>query len=238
MKKEKPKEKQKEFAASPFKALKGVAVGRTEPAPPPPPKKPVKPREEVDDQALFFEAMAEVQRIHPLPAAKDKGKEQPAQAGQAAQRARRDEEDQKAFMEAVGALKIDVRFSDDLPEEEGKPHRPPPVNRLRQVRRGTIRVDLELDLHGLTRDEAIENLERFVRGAHNRGQKGVLVITGKGNNSPGEPILKAAVIKWLREEGKEMVAEFAAAPREMGGSGALVVFLKDKKAQEQPETTV
>jgi DNA-nicking Smr family endonuclease len=106
------------------------------------------------------------------------------------------------------------------------------VNRLRQLRRGGIRIDLQLDLHGLTKDEAIENLDRFVKGAYNRGQKGVLVITGKGNNSPGEPVLKLAVAGWLREGGKAMVSEFVAAPRDMGGTGAFVVFLKEKKPQE------
>jgi DNA-nicking Smr family endonuclease len=136
-------------------------------------------------------------------------------------------------MQAVEALKMDVRFSDALPDEENA-QRQLPVNRLRQLRRGGIRIDLQLDLHGLTRDEAIENLDRFVKGAYNRGQKGVLVITGKGNNSPGEPVLKAAVAAWLRESGKTMITEFAPAPKEMGGSGAFVVFLKEKKVQEQP----
>ena len=80
----------------------------------------------------------------------------------------------------------------------------------------------------------IENLDRFVKGAYNRGQKGVLVITGKGNNSPVEPVLKAAVAGWLRDAGKGMVSEFVQAPNEMGGGGAYVVFLKENKVQEEP----
>ncbi|HSC70120.1 MAG TPA: Smr/MutS family protein, partial [Candidatus Methylomirabilis sp.] len=55
-----------------------------------------------------------------------------------------------------------------------------------------------------------------------------LVITGKGLNSPAEPVLQGAVAGWLRDKGKGMVAEFAPAPRQMGGSGAYVVFLKEK----------
>jgi DNA-nicking Smr family endonuclease len=38
---------------------------------------------------------------------------------------------------------------------------------------------------------------------------------------------------WLREAGKGMVSEFVPAPREMGGSGAIVVFLKEKKSEEE-----
>jgi len=100
------------------------------------------------------------------------------------------------------------------------------------LRRGALRIDLELDLHGLTREEALASLERFVAGAYNRGQKAVLVITGKGNNSPEEPVLQGAVAGWLRDRGKGMVAEFSPAPRQMGGSGAFVVFLKEKVRPE------
>jgi DNA-nicking Smr family endonuclease len=57
-------------------------------------------------------------------------------------------------------------------------------------------------------------------------QAAVLVITGKGNNSTGEPVLQQAVAAWLRDAGRELVLEIAPAPREMGGSGAFVVFLR------------
>jgi DNA-nicking Smr family endonuclease len=228
--KEKPKPKEKEFSASPFKGLKGAPLDlRGAPAPPPPIKKkeePGKTVHEMSDEMLFFEAVAGARRLKGTNAP-------PQQKAQQTAKARREEEEQEVFLQALESLRLDVRFSDQLQEEEPA-SRPAPVNRLRQVRRGGIRVDLQLDLHGLTRDEALENLDRFVKGAYNRGQKGVLVITGKGNNSPGEPVLKVAVVNWFRESGKGMVAEFVQAPNDMGGSGAFVVFLKEKKAE--PET--
>ena len=85
---------------------------------------------------------------------------------------------------------------------------------------------MELDLHGLTRDQALESLGHFIDGAWRREMKAVLVITGKGNNSSGEPVLQAAVAGWLREKGQKMVVEFAPAPQQMGGSGAYVVFIR------------
>jgi DNA-nicking Smr family endonuclease len=228
--KDKPKQNQKDFSSSPFKGLKGVAVGGAEKKrPEPAQKKAVQTPRELSDEALFLEAVAGVQRLGPATAKPERDKVQQAAVVQ------RNEEDERVFLQAVESLKMDVRFRDELPEEETLP-RPVAVNRLRQLRRGGIRVDLELDLHGLTRDEALENLARFVQGAYNRGQKGVLVITGKGNNSPGEPVLRSAVAGWLREAGKSMIAEFVAAPREMGGSGAFVIFLKEKKVLEPQES--
>ncbi|QWV93784.1 Smr/MutS family protein [Geomonas oryzisoli] len=226
--KEKQQPKQKEFSASPFKALKDASLNlQGAPSAPAPPKKkeekPAKTALELSDEMLFFEAVAGVKRIS--------GTTPPAQVkAQQTAKARRDEEDQEVFLKALEALRLDVRFSDQVQDEEPAP-RPAAVNRLRQVRRGGIRIDLQLDLHGLTRDEAVENLERFVKAAYNRGQKGVLVITGKGNNSPGEPVLKVAVANWLREHGKGMVAEFVQAPSDMGGSGAFVIFFKEKKVE-------
>lgn len=230
-KKEQPKPKQKEFAASPFQVLKGTALELREPvaAPAAAPKPAKKAVQEADDESMFLNAVADVRRLGPAATLPARVK------AQTAAKVQRDDEELRIFRQAVDALKMDVRFSDELPEEESPQH-PVPVNRLRQLRRGGIRIDLQLDLHGLTRDEAIENLERFVKGAFNRGQKGVLVITGKGNNSPGEPVLKAAVAAWLRDAGKAMITEFNPAPKEMGGSGAFVIFLKEKKVQDPPET--
>lgn len=225
--KDTPRDKQKEFTSSPFQGLRGTTPELHKPAPvaaPPPVKKAVEACEQ-DDESLFLDAVSDVRRLAPTAVAPARLKSPPAKL-------QRDDEEQRIFLQAVEALKMDVRFSDELPEEDAT-QRPTPVNRLRQLRRGGIRIDLQLDLHGLSKDEAIENLDRFVKGAYNRGQKGVLVITGKGNNSPSEPVLKSAVSGWLRESGKTMVSEFAQAPREMGGSGAIVVFLKEKKP-EQP----
>ena len=114
-------------------------------------------------------------------------------------------------------------------QEDELPRHQPPSNRMRQLKRGAIRIQQELDLHGLIKDEALGSLERFIMDAYNRGRQAVLVITGKGINSPEGPVLQGAVSRWLGERGKGMIAEFAPAPREMGGSGAFVVFLKSRK---------
>lgn len=218
--------KQPEFHTSPFKALKEVALKATPPekqpktVPPPPPAVP-KP----DESALFLEAMQGVKKLatEQAPVKAPPPKPKSAAVTEKQQEPTINVVDTEFFTQAISQLKLDVTFEDKFPDEELKPLA---VNRLRQLKKGVINVDRQLDLHGLTRDEALAAMPRFLQNARSHGEKAVLIITGKGNNSPGEPVLQQAVTGWLRLQGKEHVLEFAPAPREMGGSGAFVVFLR------------
>lgn len=217
-----------EFHSTPFSTLKGVTVSPPRPAPEV--VRPVAPPPLVVDEGdLFLQAMDDVKRLGAAQPVKSKTLQPPGQAGAAvrpaAQRlAEVDRADTEAFTQAIGQLKLDVTFSDRIPEDEEL--KPLGANRLRQLKRGVISVERQLDLHGLTREEALAALPRFLQSAAAHGEKAVLVITGKGMNSPGEPVLLQAVAGWLRDAGKKLVVEFAPAPREMGGSGAFVVFLR------------
>ncbi len=222
-----------EFHTTPFSALRGVAVAATsqsvEPARPIPRPEPVE-----DDSELFLRAMDDVKRLgrRDAPAGAATQTQQQTQQvrpapGRAAAEKRQPELDRgerEAFSKAIGQLKLDVTFSDQTPEDEEL--KPLGANRLRQLKRGVVSVERQLDLHGLTREEALEALPRFLGSAAAHGEKAVLVITGKGNNSLVEPVLQQAVLGWLRDAGRKLVVEFAPAPREMGGSGAFVVFLR------------
>lgn len=96
---------------------------------------------------------------------------------------------------------------------------------VRKLRRGAWTIQAQLDLHGLRRDEAREQLGAFLREADRRGLRCVRVIHGKGNGSPGrEPVLKAKVKSWLAQ--KSEVIAFAQARAADGGHGALVVLLR------------
>lgn len=219
--------KPKEFSASPFTALKAVVMPEP-PASSPPPTPPVTPspapEESDDDLELFLRAVSDIRPLKSEP--RGKGAPGGAPRDTMTQRARLfEEEDAALFLASLEGL--DFRFQPDVDDEEGLPQYPGTVSRMKQVRQGLIRIRLELDLHGLTRDEALESLGHFISGAWRREIKAVLVITGKGNNSPGEPVLQSAVAGWLRDNGKKMVLEFAPAPRQMGGTGAFVVFLRE-----------
>ena len=98
----------------------------------------------------------------------------------------------------------------------------------RKLRRGVWAIQAQLDLHGLRRDAAREQLAEFFREASRQGLRCVRVIHGKGNGSPGrEPVLKAKVRSWLVQ--KNEVMAFTQARASDGGHGALLVLLRPSK---------
>lgn len=96
---------------------------------------------------------------------------------------------------------------------------------VRRLRRGDWTIQAEVDLHGLRRDEAREQLGAFLRESVRQGWRCVRVIHGKGNGSPGrEPVLKVKVRAWLVQ--KSEVLAFTRARASDGGNGALVLLLQ------------
>jgi len=96
----------------------------------------------------------------------------------------------------------------------------------RSVARGKEQIDARLDLHGLTQSEAHAALLRFLRNAHGRDARLVLVITGKGRG--GEPgVLRRQVPQWLGlPEFRSLVIGFEDAHVAHGGEGALYVRVR------------
>lgn len=227
--------REKPFSTSPFAALKGVVIEAERPPATEPVKPVAQPERKRSEDDLFLQAMAGVQRMEPQATGTKKkpqaGAVQPRQQPQSSRKTLpRDEVTaRKDFLQAVEKLQLDVRFSDSLPDDELRPLQ---GNRLRQLKRGIIQLNRQLDLHGLTRDEALASLAPFLSAARAAGEKGVLVITGKGAHSVEGPVLQQTVAGWLRDQGRDLVAEYAPAPAELGGSGAFVIFLRtlDKQA--------
>ncbi len=115
---------------------------------------------------------------------------------------------------------------DVAPEESlffcrgGLQHRP-----LRQFRRGNLRPEAQLDLHGCTLTEAAALLASFLNNAQSNQQRCVRVIHGKGHrSSEGRPVLKAQVNQWLRDV--PFVLAFSSAQKKDGGVGAVYVLLR------------
>ena len=96
---------------------------------------------------------------------------------------------------------------------------------LRRLRRGHWVVQASLDLHGMNRVEAAQQVAQFVRAAAARGVRCVRIVHGKGLGSKNrEPVLKAKLRAWLVP--RDEVLAFCQAPAVEGGAGALLVLLK------------
>jgi len=91
--------------------------------------------------------------------------------------------------------------------------------RLRELRRGEIEPDIEIDLHGMTRAEAHRLLADALRDALARGLRCVLVVHGRGTRSTSGPVLRDALPEWLGEapHGAKVLA-FAAGEEQRGGA--------------------
>jgi DNA-nicking Smr family endonuclease len=98
-----------------------------------------------------------------------------------------------------------------------------------KLRRGELRLEARLDLHGMTQDEAHRALAGFLVRAQEAGKRCVLVITGKGSGERGG-VLRAAVPRWLGEAPHRgrVLATAPAQPRD-GGAGALYVLLRRRR---------
>ena len=121
--------------------------------------------------------------------------------------------------------------------EPPRPVGPPPLAPLerklkRNLARGRGGVDSALDLHGLNQAEAHHALRHFLLDAQARGDRLVIVVTGKGRagasawiDEPG--VLRRLAPHWLRAaDMRGIVLGFEEAARVHGGAGALYVRLR------------
>ncbi|MFC0131987.1 DNA mismatch repair protein MutS [Massilia eurypsychrophila] len=96
---------------------------------------------------------------------------------------------------------------------------------VRKLRKRHWPVQDELDLHGMNREIARDQVGDFLGRAMKRGLRCVRVIHGKGYGSAGgEPVLRSMVHSWLVQ--KDVVVAFCVANKKDGGHGALIVLLK------------
>lgn len=107
-----------------------------------------------------------------------------------------------------------------------------------RLRKGKLPIEATLDLHGMRQEEARVKLISFIETAHARGQRCILVITGKGKTrreerewfeeQPG--VLRDRVPEWLRREPIDnLVLKFYQAQPKDGGTGALYVYLRRQR---------
>jgi DNA-nicking Smr family endonuclease len=124
-------------------------------------------------------------------------------------------------------------------QSEGKPGRPPghgiEPGMKRRLQRGTMEIDGTIDLHGMRQAEAHAALSRFIHARVARGDRTILVITGKGLKKLGRDaavivdtgVLRTMLPIWLSEPGlAPLVAGWDVAHKTHGGEGAYYVRLR------------
>ena len=102
---------------------------------------------------------------------------------------------------------------------------------LQKLRTGQYSPESHLDLHGLNARQAFDALVGFVRRSWHRGMRTLLLIPGRGKNSPeGVAILRARVQSWLTQDPlKRVVLAFCTARPVDGGPGSLYLLLRKYK---------
>jgi DNA-nicking Smr family endonuclease len=226
-KKESPNE-HRPFAS----ALKGVKVAKKKDLPPLVAKavnaaaQPATPLE--DEKSHFFRAM---NGVAPLDREKTKGRDVRPAAPPPVPPSPADDEEQalSALQDLVsGRVEFTLELSDEYVQGFVSDLDP---KVYRQLRAGQYSPEAHLDLHGLNAEQAMLSLLHFVRENYLAGKRCLLLIPGRGSNSPGGvAVLKEELKSWLtRDPLKRVVLAFTTALPRHGGTGALYVLLRKYK---------
>ncbi|HEY5338292.1 MAG TPA: Smr/MutS family protein [Rhizomicrobium sp.] len=153
-----------------------------------------------------------------------------------------------AFRETIPLVPPKAKAAKPDAAKAGPQPKPPKYsgldgNTADRLRKGDLKPQASLDLHGLTESAAHRALATFLRGACARGLRLVIVVTGKGAKpaAPDEPfdlekesrrrgVLRTMTPRWLGEPDlAPFIADVRSAHRSHGGSGALYVYLRKKE---------
>lgn len=169
-----------------------------------------------DDMDLFRQAVGEVREVRHDRVESARPTRKPL--------VQRSEKDDQSVM---ASLMDDLSESDFLETGEHLSYTQPGVQRsvLKKLKSGRYSLQSEIDLHGLTVEEARQELSAFLKEAQERRHLCVRVIHGKGRkNAERAPRLKPAVNQWLQRN--RQVLAFCSARMNDGGTGAVYVLLK------------
>ena len=86
--------------------------------------------------------------------------------------------------------------------------------------------EAQIDLHGLTMEEASIRLDQFIGECYKRGIRKVLIIHGKGNHSEDMPVLSGMVRSFIERDYR--LGESGHPDKRDGGKGATWVILREK----------
>jgi DNA-nicking Smr family endonuclease len=216
----------KKFLNRPLKGLVKVLKDsnqRTEPVSSPCP--PDRTAEE-GDQDLFQMAMKDV---IPLRDNKDKIVRSPVKKDKSPDQLYGHKEMEREYLSYMleEPAAWDISFSDEYMEGAVSGVGPRIMKRLK---RGEFSIQEYIDLHGLTRKEAEDVVNKFIIQSHQKGLRCVLIVHGRGLRSVDhKPAIKKELPVWFKRGIlKKIVLAFVTARPCDGGAGALYVLLKKR----------
>ena len=179
------------------------------------------PRERIkDDRSLFINAMSGVvpvkARGRDLPAPPEPVRPPLPPAGN--------------MLEDIVAGKVEftLAFTEEYIEGQVKGLDPVVMGMLKA---GSYSLEGHLDMHGLNLEQAYAALALFIKEAYHNNKRHLLLVTGRGRNSPGgTPVIRERVRSWLTKDPfKRVVLAFVTAKTSDGGAGALYLLLRKRK---------
>lgn len=182
-----------------------------------------KPKVEIPEEEAFAAAMMGVSELS------SKGREVVPDVKVDAKKGSAAEDPVKALQDLLeGEVEFMLEYTDEY--IQGHVHGLDPMI-LGKLRAGQYSPEGHLDMHGMVAQEAHEALVHFLRASYNKGKRTVLLIPGRGKNSPeGYAVLRERIQEWLtRDPFKRVVLAFCTAQNKDGGAGALYVLLRKYK---------
>ncbi len=208
-----------------FKELKKVKIpSREQKAKKPNPRVVPEMEQDNNQENLFLSAMSGVKPL------KSKGRDIPLETEPAPDGLdlSKDSELDVLYRLVRGEIEFDIQYSDEYIQGYVKS-----INSktFRRFKNGELSIEAHLDLHGLNSDQARHELLLFMRDQYHQGKTCVLLIPGRGKNSPmGDGVLRNMIQTWLTLDPlKRIVLAFCSALPRHGGTGALYVLLRNRK---------
>jgi DNA-nicking Smr family endonuclease len=133
-----------------------------------------------------------------------------------------------------GTPKTQINLKPSISEQVGSAQVQMDRKSFDQLKRGKLRPEGKIDLHGMTLDRAHPALTRFILGAQAQGKRLVLVVTGKGKRRDEDGpipvrhgVLRHQLPEWLSMPPlSPAILQVTQAHLRHGGGGAYYVYLR------------
>ena len=140
------------------------------------------------------------------------------------------EEDREMFLNAVKNLDCSNHIKNHYNNCTDKNYRDKNVRLKFKPNIKNAKPEDILDLHGLTRERALNCVKKFIFDSKKNNLKVVLIIHGKGFRSENKiSVLKDLVEYYIATEGKYYIKYSVEAPERLGGRGAKLIYLHNKE---------